>query len=145
MEELRVVAQVRRREEGAVHHLMPTLAKDTRLLWVGEEISDADGTLLSAPHHVACNAILELKQDATGIVANLHSIVGKQLLAEDYSLQGRGSCVACKDESVIRSSISLLFGIVGILGIVGTPTMWHAHLSRGARTWCSNNLSVKVS
>ena len=131
MEELRVGGRAgssSRGRCGAPPHA--TLAKDTRLLWVGEEISDADGTLLSAPHQVACNAILELKQDATGIVANLHSIVGKQLFAEDYSLQGRSSCVACKDESVIRSSISLLFGIVGILGIVGTPTMWQAHLSR---------------
>ena len=116
-----------------MHHLMPALAKDTRLLWVGEEISDADGTLLSAPHQVACNAILELKQDAAGIVANLHKQLLADYAAEDYSLQGHSSCVVCKDESVIRSSISLLFGIVGILGIAGPPTMWHAHLSRSCQ------------
>lgn len=94
MEELRVVAQFRRLEEGAIHHLMPTLAKDTRLLWVGEKISDADGTLLSALHQATCNAILELKQDAADIA--------RRELEQDsaWTCWGHLYCVCCEGRTL---------------------------------------------
>lgn len=110
MEELRVVALFRRREEGAIHHLMPTLAKDTRLLWVGVKISDADGTLLSALHQATCNAILELKQDAADIA--------RHELEQDSAWTCWGPCIAFAARDV-RCGICAAAGAA--IGVAAPP------------------------